>query len=89
MICKRFQVFGRVQGVGFRYATRQVANKLGLKGWCRNLSDSSVEVCVWGDQAEIGQLQSWLSTGPPASIVERVENHLLEMDDYPNGFEVR
>ncbi len=89
MICKRFQVFGRVQGVGFRYATRQVANKFGLKGWCRNLSDSSVEVCVWGDQTEIGQLQSWLSTGPPAAIVERVENYLLEMDDYPNGFEVR
>lgn len=33
---------GRVQGVGFRYATFQLANQLGIKGTVKNMDDASV-----------------------------------------------
>lgn len=35
---------GVVQGVGFRFAVRNFANKYKLKGWVRNLSDGRVEL---------------------------------------------
>jgi acylphosphatase len=39
----RFVVTGRVQGVGFRAATRRKAQSLGLTGWVRNRNDGAVE----------------------------------------------
>ena len=41
-------VRGRVQGVGFRYTTKDCAQRLGLVGTVRNLSDGSVEIYVKG-----------------------------------------
>ena len=45
----RIQVYGIVQGVGFRYFTQQEASRLGLCGRATNLSDGSVEVLAQGD----------------------------------------
>ncbi len=35
---------GFVQGVGFRFTAQHLANKLGVKGWVKNLSNGSVEI---------------------------------------------
>ena len=42
------KVYGRVQGVGFRYSARYCALELGLAGWVRNEWDGSVEMEVQG-----------------------------------------
>jgi len=47
----RAVVEGRVQGVGFRYWTVQVARELGITGWVRNCPDYSVEIFAEGDGA--------------------------------------
>ena len=53
MITKQFFVFGRVQGVGFRFFTLQQAGILGLKGTVRNRIDGSVEVIAQGTEDQI------------------------------------
>ncbi len=89
MICKRFLVTGRVQGVYFRQSTLDVARELGLTGWCRNLADGSVEVCACGDERALNQLGAWLHKGPPAANVKGVECALVEMMDAPGDFSIR
>ena len=42
-------VEGRVQGVGFRYWTVQVAREFGITGWVRNCPDYSVEIFAEGE----------------------------------------
>ena len=69
---KKFLVFGRVQGVGFRYFTWQEAKKLGLKGSVRNRIDGSVEVIAQGDETQMADFERWLNKGPKTAKVERV-----------------
>lgn len=41
---------GMVQGVGFRYTARQIANSLGLNGYVKNLYSGDVEVKFEGNR---------------------------------------
>ena len=50
----RYIVYGRVQGVGFRYFVYQLSEKLKFNGSVKNLSDGSVELVIdSGRQEEI------------------------------------
>lgn len=57
---------GRVQGVGFRYATWRKAVSLGLTGWARNLQDGRVEALFEGDRDGLETMVAWCRTGPGA-----------------------
>lgn len=72
MQTKQFCVFGRVQGVGFRFFTLQEAKQIGVTGYVKNREDGSVAVVAQGSEAQIQQLRLWLSKGPRTSQVERV-----------------
>ena len=47
---------GRVQGVGFRYATLQLAKEFEVTGFVQNLADGRVLLEVEGAKAEITAL---------------------------------
>ncbi len=66
-------IYGRVQGVNFRYYTAREANVLGLKGWVRNMPDGSVETVAEGDEDLLKAFLSFLGQGPPSARVEQVE----------------
>jgi acylphosphatase len=66
-------VHGRVQGVMFRAATQDQAQRLGLAGWVRNRSDGSVELVAEGEPAEVRRLVDWCHQGPLDALVTRVE----------------
>ncbi|MCX8037512.1 MAG: acylphosphatase [Candidatus Sumerlaeia bacterium] len=57
-------VHGMVQGVGYRYVTRNTAQRLGVKGFVRNLDDGTVEVQAVGDLAVLQRLVEALERGP-------------------------
>lgn len=44
---------GRVQGVGFRWAVADSAERLHLVGTVRNVPDGTVEACVQGSKEEL------------------------------------
>lgn len=59
--------------VGFRASTRRNANRLGVKGWVKNLKDGRVEVVAEGNPSIIEKLLDFLQKGPPAARVEDVQ----------------
>ena len=73
MTVARFIVRGKVQGVWFRASARDVAERLGLAGYAKNLADGSVEVLAMGDADALARLQAWLHEGPPLAQVDRVD----------------
>ncbi|XP_046977591.1 acylphosphatase-2-like [Vanessa cardui] len=69
-----FEVFGRVQGVFFRKYTKQQADKLQLKGWCRNTSRGTVEGQMQGPSDKLEEMRNWLkNTGSPSSQIDKAE----------------
>jgi acylphosphatase len=70
---RRFIVRGRVQGVGYRWFVEREAHILGIAGWVRNNSDSSVEVLAMGTREQLAGLRSRLREGPRAARVDDVE----------------
>lgn len=79
MQVKKFVVYGKVQGVGFRYFTWRVATKLGVVGWVKNLSEGSVLVIAKGEKEQIERLYELLQKGSSSSEVKQI---LCE--DYPD-----
>jgi len=65
----RVVVSGRVQGVGFRFTTCDLAAALGLDGWVRNRADGTVEVVAAGPPAAVERLLAFLRRGPAAARV--------------------
>ena len=53
MIAKRVIFNGRVQGVGFRYTTKDRARGFEVCGWVKNLPEGTVELQVMGEEDEV------------------------------------
>jgi acylphosphatase len=82
----RLEIHGRVQGVFFRNSMCREAQRLGVNGWVRNLSDGSVEAAVQGSPVAVDALVSWAQHGPELAHVERIE---IGLDDGNyNSFEI-
>ena len=81
-------VHGRVQGVGFRVATKRRATAHGVAGWVRNLPDGSVEAVFEGEAAEVERLLEWCARGPRGALVARLDVH-EEPPEGLVGFEFR
>ena len=72
-VSRRVLISGRVQGVGFRWSCRRMAEAQGVAGWCRNLPDGRVEACFEGDPAAVERAVAWCRGGPPSAIVTAVD----------------
>ena len=77
---------GRVQGVGFRYAMVQEAERLGIAGWVRNRRDGTVEAVVQGSSAAVEAMRRWAERGPDGAAVTAVDAQTA--DGSFNGFEL-
>jgi len=76
MITKRIIFEGRVQGVGFRYATRQIALGFDVIGWVNNLPDGTVELVLEGENAEVDEFIEELSV--ESTLSHHIKNYTQE-----------
>ncbi|MFB8771567.1 carbamoyltransferase HypF [Streptomyces broussonetiae] len=82
---RHIEVFGRVQGVGFRPYVHRTATALGLDGWVRNV-DGHVELTVSGRPDGLRELVARLrDRPPPLAAVRRIEVTDVPGDRAPPG----
>ena len=77
----RFMVDGRVQGVSFRFFTRENADRLDLVGYVRNLSDGRLEVCAYGADKSLDKLERKLEKGPRMARIESIDREEVSADE--------
>ncbi len=70
---KHLDIYGSVQGVGFRYHFSAQARSLGVTGWVRNRRSGCVEAMIEGAPEALDALIAWARVGPAAAQVERVD----------------
>jgi acylphosphatase len=86
-VVRNLEIFGLVQGVGFRYHFSQQAQRLGVTGWVRNRRGGNVEAMIEGAPEAVESLLAWARLGPPGARVERVE--VGEAEGAFSAFELR
>jgi acylphosphatase len=83
---KNIRISGRVQGVGFRYAARNMASSSGIRGFVKNLSNGDVLIEAEGNQAEIDTFIAWCRQGPPRARVDHVDISESQVSGYQEFF---
>ncbi len=61
---------GRVQGVGFRWTARQVAQSFAVTGFVKNLEDGRVQLVAEGQPQELDRLL--------AAVAERLSDYIRQ-----------
>lgn len=85
----RLEVYGLVQGVGFRYMTQLAAQKLALDGWVANRPDGSVEIEASGTAKHMAQFVEAVKASPsPYGRVDRTVITRINPFTAGTGFKV-
>ncbi len=74
----KLKIYGRVQGVGFRWCAYEKFVELGLVGKAENREDGTVEIFVEGAEEFLLNFINWAETGPDGAKVEKVETEELK-----------
>jgi acylphosphatase len=77
---------GHVQGVGYRAASKAVADQLGVKGYVKNSDNPERDVFIEaeGDEVTLGLFLDWCHEGPEYGEITSVESHEGELKNYIN-----
>lgn len=84
----KIEVFGRVQGIGFRSFIRGSAERLGLRGYVTNREVGSVLVVVQGKRDELTKFLSIIKRGPTLARVEKVSYEWSDSDKRYDRFDI-
>ena len=69
---RRYLISGMVQGVGFRYFAMRAAERMGIRGYAKNLRDGRVEVYAVGTEQAQTDFRAELERGPQGALVSSV-----------------
>jgi len=88
MTARQYYFEGRVQGVGFRYATKQLAKGFDVLGWVRNCSDGRVELQIMGDEEELDEFIQELHDSPLGHHIQEQEERTVPLLEDIRGFSI-
>lgn len=78
----RLYISGLVQGVFYRGFIKENAEKLGVRGFVRNLEDGRVEIFIEGNPAEVNKMIELCKKGPKHSEIKNVEEKPERFQDF-------
>jgi acylphosphatase len=83
MTARRVFYSGRVQGVGFRFSSKQTARGYDVCGWVKNLTDGRVELHVqaW----ELEEVEAFLDGIQESSLGSHIKEREIRVVASENG----
>jgi len=88
-MAKKIFYEGRVQGVGFRFGVRQIAEGFAVAGYAANLPDGRVEVFLQGDRAEVEGMEKEIAQSHLEGFIRRQQVQEVAVDSETKGFQIR
>jgi len=88
MTARQYLFAGRVQGVGFRYSTKQLAKGFDVLGWVKNLPDGRVELQLMGEEEELDEFLQELHDSPLGHHIQEQEERSVPLLDNVKGFSI-
>ncbi len=79
---------GRVQGVGFRFTTNEIAKRFDVKGTVENCTDGRVKIIVEADSKEIDGFIESIKASMPGKI-KQMDRFESEPSNEFENFSVR
>ncbi|PCJ87800.1 MAG: acylphosphatase [Flavobacteriales bacterium] len=67
------KIKGKVQGVWFRFSSKEIAEQLGVSGFVQNELDDSVYIEAEGTEEQLKMFIKWCENGPEMAIVTNAE----------------
>ncbi len=89
MTARQYLFAGRVQGVGFRYSTKNLAKGFDVLGWVKNLPDGRVELQIQGDEEELDEFIQDLHDSPLGHHIQEQEERTVPLLDDVQGFSIQ
>ena len=89
---KRVQiiVYGRAQGISFRYYSKRKALELDVTGWVMNLDNyNKIEFVLEGKDENVDEMVEWCKQGPNYALIKKIDIIEQEYKGKFDGFEVR
>jgi acylphosphatase len=80
----KINIYGKVQGVGFRYSALQKANEIGVRGFVKNRPDGSVYMEVEAEPELLDKFILWCRQGPSWSIVDDIKVADISFTNFRN-----
>lgn len=80
---------GDVQGVGFRYFVKRIANSLNVFGWVRNLPDGRVEIVAEGKKEDVDKFIEFCKKGNVHAKIEEITLNQEEFKGEFDSFQIR
>ena len=77
---KRLLIFGKVQGVGFRYWLYEKAIKKNIRGYVKNRISGEVEALLIGNDADVNELIKQCEKGPSSNVTQ------VKIQDYKQEY---
>ena len=71
------KVYGRVQGVGFRFYTNKKPVELNISGYVQNKPDGSVYIEAQGEETNLQTFIDWVNIGTQWARVSKVETQFV------------
>lgn len=83
------KIQGLVQGVGYRYTSRNEAKKRGFTGYVSNFGNDAVELVVEGEEKNLKNFIEWCYNGVGTAMVQKIEQSWSEATGEFSGFVIR
>lgn len=88
-MAKRIFYEGRVQGVGFRFGVRQIAEGYAVSGHAANLPDGRVEVFLQGGREEVEGMEKEIAHSHLEGFIRHQEAREVPVEPGTRGFQIR